>query len=824
LNMTYGTKECLLASVLLAAAVGCAERASDEPIATVREPLEWAGRVRLAPDSRIEEGGFGLFMDVDGTTAIVGRPDYATGGAYVFVRNGAAWNEEALLAPSDSPTNARFGYGVAVSGNVAAVATALFVTGAGAAYVFERRAGGWSELQKLTVPLSDSNRFASSVAVDGTTLALASSGSFDAGVFVYVRSGSSFVLEQQIVIEPNPSENIVWSHPSLDGDTLAVGAVIAQTGTGVVHVFTRSGGTWTALPALTPSDAPGPFAYFGTSVSVSGDWIAVGCRYDGEDPDGTGAVYLYQRSGATFVERQKLRASDPSAGANLGHPVSLSGDFLAAGAFGYDESRGAVYLFQRSGQTFGEIQKLTLEGTPASGGFGSPALDDRTLFTSSPYEDDDLGAVYVYRWGAADGEACSLAESCASLHCVEDVCCDTACEAACVSCLAARKTSGTDGTCGLVPEGEDPKNACAAEPAASCGTVGACDGAGECTLHARGTICDPASCPTVRSEDRKDTCDGEGGCDAASVRDCEVGYLCIAGVCQTSCASSSDCDVERGFACIDEVCRVPGGRPCDLAADCETGHCADGVCCDAECTGQCESCAEAGREGECLAVTGEPRGAREACPTGGDPGCESRCDGSEREECRFVPANEACASQCDDGNELVDRCDGEGACVPGEPRACAPYRCGDTACLTECEVGDDCDPGYRCEDSECVPGARCSAEGTSSIGADGVTSCGQYRCDEASGECRRECASTARDCAPGYVCNPDSAACERAPEEPEDSGGCGCRLAPISGDERARGIVGAMIALGLMGVRRKRFSRPSGSARPSVRPRNPEAR
>lgn len=822
--MTTRLTRMLFATELAVATCGCAERPSEEPIATVHEPLVWAGRVRLAPDTRTEEGGFGYPMDVDGTTAIVGSPAYTTGRAYIFVRNGAVWNEEALLEPSDSPQNARFGDGVAVSGDLAAVNDGMHTSGAGATYVFERSAGRWTERQKLTALPSEANRFAGSVALDGTTLAVSSTGSLNPGVLVYVRSGGSFVLEQQIVIEPSGPDP-AWSSVSLDGDALVVGEVTAQTGTGVVHVFARSGGTWTALPVLTPSDAPGPFAYFGTSVSVSGDWIAVGCRYDGEDPDGVGSLYLYQRSGVAFVERQKLFASDPEAGANLGQPVSLSGDFLAAGAFGWNESRGAVYLFQRSGSTFSEIQKLTLEGTEPSGGFGTPALDDRTLFTSSPLEEDALGAVYVYRWGDANGEACALADECASLHCVEGVCCDTACDAACVSCLAARKTSGADGACGVVPEGEDPRDRCAAESATSCGTVGACDGAGECTLHAAGTTCDPSSCPTPRSEDARDTCDGAGSCEARAVRSCEVGYLCISGVCMTSCESDSDCDIERGFACIDGQCRVPGGRPCDEASDCETGHCADGVCCDMACGGQCESCAEAGREGECLAVTGEPRGDREACPTDGDPGCESRCDGSERDECRFVPANEACASRCEDGSETIDRCDGEGACLPGGPRVCAPYRCGDTACLGDCRVGDDCDPGYRCEDSECVPGARCSADGTSSIGADGVTSCGQYRCEETSGECRRDCASTAQDCAPGYVCNPDSAACERAPEEPEDGGGCGCRLLSASAGGRDGGLAALVALLALFGVRRtKSLNRSSGSARPSVRPRNREAR
>src|SRR5688572_7690227 len=41
------------------------------------------------------------------------------------------------------------------------------------------------------------------------------------------------------------------------------------------------------------------------------------------------------------------------------------------------------------------------------------------------------------------------------------------------------------------------------------------------------------------------------------------------------------------------------GGACDCAAECGSGFCADGACCNTACTGACVSCALAGGKGEC---------------------------------------------------------------------------------------------------------------------------------------------------------------------------------------------------------------------------------
>lgn len=44
---------------------------------------------------------------------------------------------------------------------------------------------------------------------------------------------------------------------------------------------------------------------------------------------------------------------------------------------------------------------------------------------------------------------------------------------------------------------------------------------------------------------------------------------------------------------------APDGTACTDGDECQSGTCADDVCCESACDGTCESCAEAGAEGTC---------------------------------------------------------------------------------------------------------------------------------------------------------------------------------------------------------------------------------
>src|SRR6185369_11738732 len=93
----------------------------------------------------------------------------------------------------------------------------------------------------------------------------------------------------------------------------------------------------------------------------------------------------------------------------------------------------------------------------------------------------------------ANGAACAAGNQCTSGDCVDGVCCESTCTAACSACSSA-KTGMADGHFAPVTAGTDPDSECAQEAATTCGHDGTCDGAGACRLYLAGTGCSNDSC------------------------------------------------------------------------------------------------------------------------------------------------------------------------------------------------------------------------------------------------------------------------------------------------------------------------------------------
>jgi len=193
-----------------------------------------------------------------------------------------------------------------------------------------------------------------------------------------------------------------------------------------------------------------------------------------------------------------------------------------------------------------------------------------------------------------DGQPCGGANECLSDHCPgnDGVCCDLACTAECQACLQT-KTGTADGTCDDVTADTDPDNEC---PDASC---------------AGGTF-------TPES-----LCNGSGSCISPASNNCAP-YTCNATGCLTTCINQNHC--VNGYYCNsgNNSCEVEksNGDSCSGSFECTSGNCVDGVCCDALCNGNCESClasSTGGVDGVCSPVT---------AGTDPDNECPGNCDGS----------------------------------------------------------------------------------------------------------------------------------------------------------------------------------------------------
>lgn len=127
---------------------------------------------------------------------------------------------------------------------------------------------------------------------------------------------------------------------SLSGDTLAVGAPSSDIGTaqdqGAVYLFTRNQSgpnAWGEVKKLAASDGS-TSDLFGSSVCLAGDTLAIGAAADGAGGTGNqGSVTLFARNQGGANQWGKVKKLTASSGTvKFGSSVSLAGDTLAIGA------------------------------------------------------------------------------------------------------------------------------------------------------------------------------------------------------------------------------------------------------------------------------------------------------------------------------------------------------------------------------------------------------------------------------------------------------------------------------------------------------------
>ncbi|MDC3984826.1 MopE-related protein [Polyangium jinanense] len=192
-----------------------------------------------------------------------------------------------------------------------------------------------------------------------------------------------------------------------------------------------------------------------------------------------------------------------------------------------------------------------------------------------------------------NGQSCTMANDCASGQCVEGVCCNSACTGTCQSC----SVTGNVGMCSPIPAGQ-PDNV----PANTCTGTSACDGAGTCEKANGQTCSTPDECGSGNCVDNvccNSSCNGV--CQACNTAG-------NPGVCSPVPVGTSDSLCPTGQGCDGAGgCKKLNGQACASAAECNSGHCVDGVCCNGACSGVCEACSAAakgsGGNGTCQPIT-----------------------------------------------------------------------------------------------------------------------------------------------------------------------------------------------------------------------------
>jgi uncharacterized membrane protein len=224
----------------------------------------WDEITQLTPPDGIAGDAFGYAVAVEGDLVVVAARHHDDGGAdsgAAYVYEQAAlddWSFRAKLVASDPTTEDEFGHDVAVSGARVLVGSRYSdlpgALQAGAAYLFERDAGGadqWGQVAKLTAPTPEASGW----------------------------YGFSVGLQDDLAFVGAPASDVA----APDG-----GAVF-------VHERDASGaGAWGRSAELTAADVEAGDVY-GIAVAAAPSATIVGAR--GEDSD-AGAAYVVRPDGA----------------------------------------------------------------------------------------------------------------------------------------------------------------------------------------------------------------------------------------------------------------------------------------------------------------------------------------------------------------------------------------------------------------------------------------------------------------------------------------------------------------------------------------------
>ena len=348
----------------------------------------------------------------------------AAGAVYIFNRSGGTWTQQAYIKASNIGSGDQFGFSAALAadGNTLAVgangeaSSTNVIEGnqsddsasdAGAVYVFTRSSGIWSQQAYIKASNTDAgDGFGASVALaeDGNTLAVGAnnedsnatgidgdqndnSALFAGAAYVFIRSGGIWSQQAYVKASDAGAGDVFGSSIALSGDTLAVGAYLEDSSStaingnethnctfriplncaensGAVYVYTRSGVTWSQQAYIKASNADSG-DWFGQTISISGDLLAVGSYRESSNATGvgnnsaqsnntalySGAVYTFTRSGTDWSQQAYIKASNAETDDNFGYSVALSNDSVAVGAIHEDglnnaiPNSGASYVF-----------------------------------------------------------------------------------------------------------------------------------------------------------------------------------------------------------------------------------------------------------------------------------------------------------------------------------------------------------------------------------------------------------------------------------------------------------------------------------------------
>ena len=227
-------------------------------------------------------------------------------------------------------------------------------------------------------------------------------------VYVFEDNGLGWNQTQKLLASDADFGDLFGYSLALDGSTAVIGAQgEADCGSraGAAYVFQKSGSTWSEAAKLKASQAEAGDE-FGWSVGIDDGTIIVGARDPYYDPGvNSGDAYIFEPVGGTWTQTAKLTPSDPVSNMEFGFDVGISGSRAIVGAILDSEaalSAGAAYIFEDNGTAWNQVAKLTVGDARRGQQVGwSVAIQGDLAVVGVPADNDmgeSSGAAYVFEW------------------------------------------------------------------------------------------------------------------------------------------------------------------------------------------------------------------------------------------------------------------------------------------------------------------------------------------------------------------------------------------------------------------------------------------
>ncbi|GAB5474322.1 MAG: hypothetical protein Mars2KO_24210 [Maribacter sp.] len=376
----------------------------------------WEEQQRLVSPSGLNRG-YGGAVSISGNRVIVGdlsygELEYGQGQTFVYEKNyDGTWSAVQTMNASNGYDGDYFGDALAMNDNRIVINMSVDQADTGWLYLFHKQAGSWIETHILTDPESSTLDFGYNVAVQGNLIVATS---LDHVHFFEPALGDSdgdgiddtfdvAILDSCLPAQPKDYEaydasNTVWANADCDGDGILNGDEVTN-GTNPYESDLPS----SRCDEIVVSDGAAS-DFFGKVTALSKDEqvLAISSYNDDDLGENSGSVYIFEKdTQGSWVEKQKLNASDGSEDELFGFSMAFAGQTLAISAYRQNNSTGAVYLFDESpAGVWEESQKLLTSDTSLYQQFGYAisGIENRLLIGASKDAENgtNSGAAYIF--------------------------------------------------------------------------------------------------------------------------------------------------------------------------------------------------------------------------------------------------------------------------------------------------------------------------------------------------------------------------------------------------------------------------------------------